>query len=179
MAQQTKPQTRIITGTLKGRALDLPGYTTVRPTRERVRQSIFNMLASRMDLAGLAVLDLFCGSGAWGLEALSRGAARVTLVDSDTRAVARNVASLGVAVEVVQADVAAWAPTAPADVVMLDPPYGKGLVEAVLQRADAFGAAGSWWAIECGADEAPAMDGFEVVKTEVYGVSKVILARRG
>lgn len=176
-----KPQTRIITGSLKGRALELPGYTTVRPTRERVRQALFNMLASRMEFAGATVLDLFCGSGAWGLEALSRGAAKVLLVDNDLRAAERNVKALALesGVELVAADVAAWAPPAPADVVMLDPPYGKGLVEAVTARAEKFGAEGSWWAIECGAGEEPELGVLDVVKREAYGASQVIIARRG
>lgn len=90
--------TRIIAGRLGGRRLRVPGEGT-RPTSDRVRESLFNILAARSDLDGLWVLDLYAGSGALGLEAISRGAAGVTFVDSGRRAavtIAANVRACGV-----------------------------------------------------------------------------------
>ena len=91
--------TRIIAGRLGGRRLRVPGEGT-RPTSDRVRESVFNMLAARSDLDGVWVLDLYAGSGALGLEAISRGAAGATFVDSGRRAavtISANVRACGVA----------------------------------------------------------------------------------
>ena len=96
---QNGPMTRIIAGRLGGRRLRVPGEGT-RPTSDRVRESVFNILAARSDLDGLWVLDLYAGSGALGLEAISRGAAGATFVDSGRRAavtIAANVRACGVA----------------------------------------------------------------------------------
>jgi 16S rRNA (guanine966-N2)-methyltransferase len=113
-----------------------------RPTTDRVRESLFNVLAARVDFTGLSVLDLYAGSGALGLEALSRGARSALLVESDHRAattLAANVKSLGLPGATVRrapvtAVLAATAP-APADLVFADPPYelGNAEVEAVLR----------------------------------------------
>ena len=95
---QNGPMTRIIAGRLGGRRLRVPGEGT-RPTSDRVRESVFNMLAARSDLDGVWVLDLYAGSGALGLEAISRGAAGATFVDSGRRAavtIAANVRACGV-----------------------------------------------------------------------------------
>ncbi|WP_264000511.1 RsmD family RNA methyltransferase, partial [Mycolicibacillus trivialis] len=89
--------TRIIAGRARGRRLAVPPRGT-RPTSDRVRESLFNVLAARRELAGIAVLDLYAGSGALGLEALSRGARAVLLVEADARAAAvigRNIAAVG------------------------------------------------------------------------------------
>jgi len=112
-----------------------------RPTTDRVRESLFNVLAARLDFTGLAVLDLYAGSGALGLEALSRGAASAILVESDHRAAAmitRNVAALGLPGATVRraavATVLAGTAT-PVDLVFADPPYDLGAaeVEAMLR----------------------------------------------
>src|SRR5690606_23542151 len=120
------PTARIITGKLKGKTIALPDSGAVRPTRERVRMAVINMLGSRLDWDGLAVADLCCGSGAWGLEAWSRGAKNVWLVDTDIRAARRNVQALGLSeadgVHVAEANAMLWTPPAPLDVVMADPP---------------------------------------------------------
>jgi 16S rRNA (guanine966-N2)-methyltransferase len=102
-----------------------------RPTSDRVREALFNVLDARLDFDGLVVLDLFAGSGALGLEALSRGASRGVFVEQDHRAAAtisRNIAELGVgaAVEVRRAPVAtvlAGGTDRPVDLVLADPPY--------------------------------------------------------
>lgn len=120
---------RIISGAARGRRLAVPAHGT-RPTSDRVREALFNRLATLLDLDGARVLDLYAGSGAVGLEALSRGAAAVTLVESDRAAVATlraNVTAVGLPGADVQLRTAIAflrAPTGgPFDVVFADPPY--------------------------------------------------------
>ena len=122
---------RITGGRLGRRPIDAPPGDATRPTTDRVREALFSALASRVDLDGARVLDLFAGSGALGLEALSRGASAVTFVErhAATLAVAhRNAAALGVesAGRFVRADALAWLgrpASTPFDVVFADPPY--------------------------------------------------------
>jgi len=122
--------TRIVAGTAGGRRLTVPKGETTRPTSERVREALFNMLDVRGAVRGARVLDLFAGSGALGLEAASRGAAEVVLVDSAQEAVhaARtNVAGLALPrVSVVLSSVDRYlsaSPSRPFDLVLIDPPY--------------------------------------------------------
>lgn len=173
-------RTRLTTGTLKGRWIDLPTNGSIRPTRDRIRQAAFNMLTSRVDIAGLTVLDFCCGSGAWGLEAYSRGAVQVWVVDTDTRIVARNSQTLGIknGVSVITADATRWTPPSLANIVLADPPYGSDILPAILSRAGQIGNPGSWWVLECGAEEIPSMDGFTDVQERVYGASKLIIAHQ-
>jgi len=121
---------RIIAGAARGRRLAVPAGETVRPTADRVREALFSSLAPL--LPGAAVLDAFAGSGALGLEARSRGAAHVTFIEQDRRALTalrRNVEAVGLdGLDVVAGDalriVATGRPTgAPFDLVLLDPPY--------------------------------------------------------
>ena len=129
--------TRIIAGSARGRRLKTPTGSATRPTSDRVREALFSTLESRLrDLAGLRVLDLYAGTGAVGLEALSRGAGLLTSVESDRRTarlVAQNAEALGFRrVEVVALPVAralATAPRAPYDLVFADPPYPLAEVE--------------------------------------------------
>ena len=136
---------RIVAGSARGRKLVAPDSPTTRPTSDRVREAIFNALYSLDDAVDQAsVLDLFAGSGALGLEALSRGAAHVTFVERDRQALPvleRNIDGTGVdraAVTVVRADAVDWlrsapwqrvreqphiAPGQPFDIALLDPPY--------------------------------------------------------
>jgi 16S rRNA (guanine966-N2)-methyltransferase len=124
---------RIIGGKHRGRRLRFPAGVEIRPTPDRVRETLFNWLQPR--IAGARVLDLFAGSGALGLEALSRGAAHVTLVEKDRRAaaaidaLAREWQESAVSVEV--GDALTWlgrATVAPFEVVFLDPPYDADLL---------------------------------------------------
>ncbi|KUI28166.1 16S rRNA (guanine(966)-N(2))-methyltransferase RsmD [Mycobacterium sp. IS-1496] len=120
-----------------------------RPTSDRVREALFNVLDARLHFDGITVLDLYAGSGALGLEAISRGAAHAVLVEQDHRAagtISRNVAELGVgaAVEVRRAPVAAvlaGGADRPVDLVLADPPYDvpDSEVEALLAALDAHG----------------------------------------
>ena len=120
--------TRIVAGAAGGRRLAVP--STARPTTDRVREALFNVLAARRDFDGLHVVDLYAGSGALGLEALSRGAASVLLVESDRRAaevIARNIATVGLPGATVRrgpvAAVLGTGPSRPVDLVFADPPY--------------------------------------------------------
>jgi 16S rRNA (guanine966-N2)-methyltransferase len=125
--------TRIVAGTLGGRRLVVPRGDTTRPTSERVREALFSALDARGAVHGARVIDLYAGSGALGLEALSRGAATVILVDSDRQAVEaarRNVHDLGLSrVSVVLSSAErflAGPPKVAANLVFADPPYGTG-----------------------------------------------------
>jgi 16S rRNA (guanine966-N2)-methyltransferase len=138
--------TRIVAGTAGGRRLVVPPRGT-RPTSERVREAVFSALEAGYGLAGARVLDLYAGSGALGLEALSRGAASATFVESDRRALdvlRRNAATVGLAgVTVVAGTVESVLAGAASeyDVIMADPPYGTD-VDAVLRLV----ARGGWLA---------------------------------
>jgi 16S rRNA (guanine966-N2)-methyltransferase len=116
---------RVVAGALGGRRLEAPKKAGVRPTADRVREAIFSILGP---VEGARVLDLYAGSGALGLEALSRGAAEATFVDDDPRAVAtvrRNLRMLGVTAGVHRRDALAFLRSAagPYDLVFCDPPY--------------------------------------------------------
>jgi 16S rRNA (guanine966-N2)-methyltransferase len=120
---------RVIAGELKGQRLVAPRGWKVRPTSDRVREAIFSALG---DVSGATVLDLYCGTGALAIEALSRGASRATLVDRDTRAALGNVERLGLGqrAELVRADAARWLAGAAGeedpplfDLVFVDAPY--------------------------------------------------------
>ena len=119
---------RVVAGRYRGRRLQAPRGTSVRPTGDRVREALFSILG---DIEGLRVLDLFAGSGALGIEALSRGAASATLVENDRAALAAlraNVDPLpGASADVVRADALAWlgGRRGPYDLVFLDPPYSS------------------------------------------------------
>ena len=130
---------RIIAGEWRRRQLKAPPGDATRPTADRTRETLFSMLASRLgSFEGLHVADLFAGSGALGLEALSRGAAQVTFVEQDRRAAAAIEALASewreAAASVVCADALAWLAHAAHgtrfDIVLLDPPYDAGLLAA-------------------------------------------------
>jgi 16S rRNA (guanine966-N2)-methyltransferase len=129
---------RIVGGSLSGRVLRAPAGSATRPTSEKVREALFNILENRVgSLEGCHVLDLFAGSGALGIEALSRGAAHATFVDAGKPALAAiraNLAELGIAGDralVVGGDAVAAAarlvPAAPWRLVFVDPPYKSDL----------------------------------------------------
>jgi len=130
---------RVIGGRWRGRRLVAPRGETVRPTTDRVKEAVFGLLGERV--AGAMVLDLCCGAGGLGLEALSRGAARAVLVERDHRAlalIAENARRCGFEdrVEVVRADALRHLASAPPaggyDLVLLDPPYRQGLAAEAL-----------------------------------------------
>ncbi len=140
---------RVVGGRLRGRALQAPKSQAIRPSADRLRESLFNILAHAYadPVTGARVLDLFAGTGALGLEALSRGAAFVLFVDDgvEARALLRgNVETLGVGgvTRVFRRDATKLGPAHPLEpfgLAFLDPPYGKGLAEQALISAHAGG----------------------------------------
>jgi 16S rRNA (guanine966-N2)-methyltransferase len=183
---------RIIGGRLGGRRFNTPPGRQTRPTADKVREAIFNTLATLLELDGARVLDLFAGSGALGLEALSRGAVHCTFVEAHARTAAgirANLALLGLepaAAQVVTARVEAWlrkAPAAPAEpapapagLVLADPPYAygdhAGLLEA-LAASDAV-APGALIVLETAEGQALAPPArLEVLRTKGYGDTQV------
>lgn len=137
---------RVVAGTVGGRLLDAPGGTATRPTSARVREAMFNALESLGAVEGARVLDACAGSGALGIEALSRGAAHATFADPDPAAIAAvtaNLRGLGLLASstVVAGPVQRALPSGPYDLVLLDPPYAFAgwqglLVEVVDHLAD-------------------------------------------
>ena len=177
-------------GHIGGRRLAVPPRGT-RPTTDRVRESLFNIVTARRDLTGLAVLDLYAGSGALGLEALSRGATAALFVESDQRTaavIARNIEALGLTGATVRrgavAAVLAAGTASAVDLVLADPPYDieAAEVEAVLAALTTHGwvREGTVAAVERAATGAaltwPA--GWSVWPERVYGDSRLELAER-
>jgi 16S rRNA (guanine966-N2)-methyltransferase len=180
---------RIVGGALRGRTLAAPKSMAIRPTADRLRESLFNILSHAYGdpVGGARVLDLFAGTGALGLEALSRGAAFALFVDegAEARALMReNVAALGLggvsrifrrdATRLGQAH-----PVEPFSLVFLDPPYGQGLAEKALASARA----GDWLTPDAlivveektGAFKAP--EGFEEIERRAYDDTEFVFLR--
>jgi 16S rRNA (guanine966-N2)-methyltransferase len=174
------PRMRVVAGEARGRALQAPPGRGTRPTSDRVREAIFDVLGSMAAVEGAVVADLFAGSGALGIEALSRGAAHVSFVDREQRAVATiraNLAATGFArprAEVVRADVLRWLDSAaPVDLVFCDPPYAYHRWPALLgPLASVTGLA----LLETG-DRLDLGAGWQVLKEKHYGGTVVTVAR--
>ena len=139
---------RVIAGIWKGKRLVAPEGDSVRPTSERARQALFDMLwhapwAGRQVLEGAVVLDAFAGTGALGLEALSRGAARASFIEKDRAALVAlrtNIAKTGAEAQVIAGDATTPPrPMQPATLIFLDPPYGSGLLAPALAALDLAG----------------------------------------
>jgi 16S rRNA (guanine966-N2)-methyltransferase len=167
--------TTIIAGTLRGRKLKLPAGQTVRPTRKQVIEAGFSILNSRVHWPDVHFLDLCCGSGQWGLEAVSRGAGRVTMVDTDTSAAQENITHLGADVALIPTDLRQLNLTSPADVIVADPPYESDLYTALLHRQD-WGRPGTLWLLETPATTNLTIpNGLTQLKTYIYGKSALHL----
>jgi 16S rRNA (guanine966-N2)-methyltransferase len=181
---------RIVGGRLRGRTLATPKSQAIRPTADRLRESLFNifMHAYGDPVTGARVLDLFAGTGALGLEAVSRGAAFALFVDdgAEARALLRqNVEALGLAAvtKIFRRDATKLGPAHPVEpfsLVFLDPPYGKGLAEKALISARN----GGWLSADAMivVEEAEETDfsvpeGFTELDRRGYGDSKVVLAK--
>ncbi len=172
---------RVVAGESRGRPIVAPEGNRTRPTSDRVRESIFNMLFSLQATEDSAVLDLYAGCGALGIEALSRGASHCTFVEQDRRAVEcirTNLETLGYTDRstVVQADVESWVEQSNMafDVVLADPPYADDSWETLLDSVDS-----RWLVAETGkeVDEHPRWD---VVREKTYGTTVVtVFARQG
>jgi 16S rRNA (guanine966-N2)-methyltransferase len=188
---------RIVSGSFRGKTLAAPQGEATRPTSDRARQAIFNILehaAWSNGVRDVRVIDLFAGSGALGFEALSRGAAFCLFVETDAAArgaIRDNVETLGTKGELFgrtrihRRDATDLGPRPgsdgpPFDLVLLDPPYAKGLGERALAEL----AGGGWLApgaavmFERGADEPdPVVPGFELLDARRYGAAKVVFLK--
>ncbi len=177
---------RIISGQWRSRPLVAPKGDTTRPTADRTRETLFSMLASRLgSFQDLHVLDLFAGSGALGLEALSRGAASCTFVEQDRAALDAldtNIAKLGAKTQsdVRRASVLSLGPARQAyDLVLLDPPYGTGAGQVALDKLGRLGwiAPGAWISLETAKHEALELKDFAIDTVRDVGKARVTLLR--
>jgi 16S rRNA (guanine966-N2)-methyltransferase len=175
---------RIIAGAWRGRSLEAPPGLATRPTADRVRETLFSMLASRLgSFVELRVADLFAGSGALGLEALSRGAASATFVEQDRAAIAvirRNAARLGAEVQLVAGSALALPRSAPFDLILADPPYAPGSGTAVVGSVAAAGwlAPGGWMSVETSRDDLVDAGEFVMAASRIAGRARLTLLRR-
>ncbi|MEL6690248.1 MAG: 16S rRNA (guanine(966)-N(2))-methyltransferase RsmD [Pseudomonadota bacterium] len=174
---------RIIAGKWRGQPLTPVGKgdagAHLRPTSDRVREALFSMISSRLDLEGVAVLDLFAGTGALGLEALSRGAASATFVDSGRVAqnlIRKNIAKLGAeGATLVSAEANRLPAGAPCDLIFLDPPYGKSLGEAALATAASQGWIAEDALIVWEETSPQSAEGFTALTSRRYGDTTITL----
>jgi 16S rRNA (guanine966-N2)-methyltransferase len=166
---------RVVAGVAKGRPLKAPAGRVTRPTSDRVREAIFSILTSLGSLEGAVVIDLFAGSGALGIEAISRGAASATFVDRDPAALAAIEANLAVLGDragraaVVRSDVLRWLErshrAAGVEIVLADPPYEFDDWAGLLTRlSDRVGVV-----VAESAAELETFPGWETVKVKRYG----------
>jgi len=179
---------RIIAGEWRGRKLVAPERDTTRPTADRTRETLFSMLASRLgSFEGLRVADLFAGSGALGLEALSRGAASCFFVEQDPtaiRALRANIANLKAQprCDVRASSVLSLGPVRgePLDLVLLDPPYGTGAGVVAIDKLTRLGwiAPSAWVSLETGRGEEVAVKGYELDAARDVGKARLHLLRK-
>ncbi len=153
---------RIIGGRLRGSRLDVADVPGLRPTSDRVRETLFNWLAPQ--LPGARCLDLFAGSGALGFEAASRGASSILMIERDSRAVlALRATAQRLKVDIVQVhegDALAWldaSATPRFDLVFVDPPFADGMIDSSLAALAAWLAPDAWVYDESGCDHVPAV----------------------
>ena len=177
---------RIIAGEWRGRPLDAPSGQGTRPTADRVRETLFSMLTSRLGtFEGLRVADLFAGSGALGLEALSRGAAFATFIETDRGAAAmirRNAERLGAMerVRILGGSALALPTSEPFDLMFADPPYAKGSGTAAIEAVEHAGwlAPGGWMSVETSRSDEVAASGLEIETSRIVGRARLTLLRR-
>ena len=181
----THSQLRIIGGSWRGRKLAFTAQPGLRPTPDRVRETLFNWLAPV--IRGARCLDLFAGSGALGIEAASRGAAVCVLVEQDARAVRmlrEQVERLGARqVQVIEADALNWLSTTaqPFDIVFLDPPFRSDLLPQCIRRLESGGwlAPEAWIYLEAGGGTTPELPGnWELYRDKRAGQVSYRLVRR-
>lgn len=170
---------------MRGRRLYVPKGQDVRPASDKVRQAVFNMLAAYGLPEGAHVLDGFCGSGAYGLEALSRGASGASFIDLNIEPCRKNVEALGLndVSHLLRKDILKPGPRpeaiSPAALVFLDPPYRRSLMSAALRALKE----GGWWADDClfvlelEKNASPDLAGMAVEKEKTYGDTKILTVR--
>ena len=175
---------RIIAGKWRGRTIEAPPGGRTRPTADRARETLFSMLASRLGgFDDLRIADLFAGSGALGFEALSRGAASATFVESDSQAaglIRRNAERLGASALVLTSSALALPESDPFDLIFADPPYAAGSGSAVVAAVTKAGwlAPGSWLSVETGRDDKIDPGGLVVQAMRDVGRARLTLLRR-
>ncbi len=178
---------RVIAGELKGQRLVAPRGWKVRPTSDRVREAIFSVLGGRV--AGASVLDLYCGTGALAIEALSRGAARAVLVDRDTRPALGNVERLGLRerAKLVGADIGGWLGEAGKegdfarfDLIFVDAPYrlADRVAQDLSTHLPRLLAAEGRAVVESGARAPLRIDSLELLRERRYGAADVAVYGR-
>lgn len=175
---------RIIAGKWRGRTIEAPAGHSTRPTADRVRETLFSMLASRLgSFEDLRVADLFAGSGALGFEALSRGAGSATFVENDTKAAAairRNAQKLGASAQILGGSALVLPRSEPFDLIFADPPYAQGSGTAITQSVDKADwlAAGGWMSVETGRADEVEPGPFLVEAMRNIGRARITLLRR-
>lgn len=178
---------RIIAGAWRGRPIVAPAGFDTRPTSDRARETLFSMLTSRIGtFEGLSVVDLFAGTGAIGLEALSRGAAEACFIERDRDALAAikaNIAKLGAGDRTTVLPRAAESPGTALrqfDLAFLDPPYGKGLAAKTLAMLASGGwlAPGAFACAETGRDETLAPEQYTVDAVRDVGKARLHILRK-
>lgn len=178
---------RITGGSHRGRILAGPEGDAIRPTADKVRQAVFNILNARGLVAGAVVLDAFCGTGALGIEALSHGARQALFIDQSKKAVdlcRKNLAAMKFEdrAQILHRDALAPGPLPPgagrAALVFLDPPYRKDLVPLSCAALCEKGwiAPGARLVIECAADEDATPPGVEILVEKRYGDTRILVA---
>ena len=175
---------RIISGDWRSRPLKAPKGDTTRPTADRTRETLFSMLISRIgSFEDLLILDLFAGSGALGLEALSRGAARATFVEQDPaalKALDQNIEKMNANADVKRCSALTLGKATQAyDVIFLDPPYGSGAAVVALEKLSRFGwiTPSAWISVETDRNETIAPKGYSIESERNIGKAKITLFR--
>jgi len=175
---------RVIAGQWRGRPLKAPVGMTTRPSADRAREALFSMLASRLgSFEGLSIVDLFAGTGALGIEALSRGAASCVFVEQDgpaLDALRANLAAVGARADVRAQAVGTLGPSLKAhDLMLLDPPYDIRAGVPTLERLARLGwlAKGALASVESARDDVVTPGGFSLEVERVYGKAKITLLR--
>ncbi len=175
---------RIIAGQWRGRPLVAPKGDATRPTADRTREGLFSMLVSRVgSFEDLRVADLFAGSGALGLEALSRGAGHCTFVEQDRPALdalRANMTKLGTTGDIRAQSVMALGPVPNAfDLILMDPPYGTGAGSVALDKLNRLGWIGAATIISIETEKKESVDvkGFTVEAQRDYGKARITLLR--
>lgn len=177
---------RIIAGAWRGRPIEAPPGQSTRPTADRVRETLFSMLTSRLgSFDELRVADLFAGSGALGLEALSRGAKSALFVENDQQAIAvirSNALKLDASerIDILKGSAFALPPAAPFDVIFADPPYAPGAGSALVASVEKAGwlAPGGWLSIETSREDEPDASSFAVAVARPVGRALLTLMQR-
>lgn len=180
---------RIIGGKYKGRRLQSPLSSHIRPTSDRLRESLFNMImhGPYPDINGARVLDMFAGTGAFGLEALSRGAAHVTFLDKDPcsiKIIRQNVSMLNVAeLTTIECSDATRSPTNTGcyEIIFLDPPYDKNLIAPALEVLQLHSLINedSLVIVECSNNEDIVLNGFlEIFSEKIFKINRVYFLKK-